>query len=93
MSEQEHEHEQAGELVLVATPIGNLGDLSPAAVEALRDADVIAGEDTRRTRGLLTHVGVPAAGRLLVGARPQRAARAPTGCSTRSRDGRARRGT
>ena len=53
-----------GALVLVATPIGNLGDLSPRAVEVLRDADVIAAEDTRRTRALLTHAGVPAAGRL-----------------------------
>ena len=53
-----------GALVLVATPIGNLGDLSPRSIEALRDADVIAAEDTRRTRALLTHAGVPAAGRL-----------------------------
>jgi 16S rRNA (cytidine1402-2'-O)-methyltransferase len=50
--------------VLVATPIGNLGDLSPRAVEALAGADVVAAEDTRRTRALLTHAGVPAAGRL-----------------------------
>jgi len=49
---------EPGRLVLVATPIGNLGDLSPRAVEALRDADVVACEDTRRTATLLRHIGV-----------------------------------
>ncbi|MGH9032715.1 MAG: 16S rRNA (cytidine(1402)-2'-O)-methyltransferase [Acidimicrobiia bacterium] len=53
-----------GALVLVGTPIGNLGDLSPRAIDALRDADVIAAEDTRRTRALLSHAGVPAGRRL-----------------------------
>ena len=48
----------AGTLVLVATPIGNLGDLSPRAVETLAHADLVCCEDTRRTRGLLTHAGV-----------------------------------
>jgi 16S rRNA (cytidine1402-2'-O)-methyltransferase len=49
-----------GVLVIVTTPIGNLGDLSPRAVEALASADVIACEDTRRTRKLLSHAGVKA---------------------------------
>jgi 16S rRNA (cytidine1402-2'-O)-methyltransferase len=51
-------------LILIGTPIGNLGDLSPRVVETLRDADVIACEDTRRTRKLLSHAGIPAGGRL-----------------------------
>lgn len=46
-----------GTLVVVATPIGNLDDMSPRAAAALRDADVIACEDTRRTATLLRHVG------------------------------------
>ena len=46
-------------LHVVATPIGNLGDLSPRALEAFRSASLVACEDTRRTWQLLTHFGVP----------------------------------
>jgi 16S rRNA (cytidine1402-2'-O)-methyltransferase len=56
--------ERSGVLVLVATPIGNLGDLSVRALDALREADVIAAEDTRRSRTLLSHAEIPSDGRL-----------------------------
>ncbi|MEZ4399447.1 MAG: 16S rRNA (cytidine(1402)-2'-O)-methyltransferase [Kofleriaceae bacterium] len=49
-----------GTLFVVATPIGNLDDLSPRAAAALREADVIAAEDTRRVAILLDHVGAGA---------------------------------
>lgn len=47
-----------GTLHVVATPIGNLGDLSPRALEVLRSVDAICAEDTRHTRQLLAHFGV-----------------------------------
>ncbi|MDP2792746.1 MAG: 16S rRNA (cytidine(1402)-2'-O)-methyltransferase [Sulfurisoma sp.] len=49
-----------GTLYVVATPIGNLGDISQRALETLRAADAIACEDTRHTRHLLDHFGIRA---------------------------------
>lgn len=49
-----------GKLILCGTPIGNLEDMSPRAERSLKEADVVACEDTRRTRKLLTHFGIKA---------------------------------
>jgi 16S rRNA (cytidine1402-2'-O)-methyltransferase len=49
-----------GTLYVVATPIGNLGDLTPRAAEVLRRASAVAAEDTRRTLQLFAHLGVAA---------------------------------
>jgi 16S rRNA (cytidine1402-2'-O)-methyltransferase len=48
-------------LHIVATPIGNLGDLSPRAAETLRNADLLLAEDTRVTGKLLAHIGAKVA--------------------------------
>jgi 16S rRNA (cytidine1402-2'-O)-methyltransferase len=48
----------AGRLWIVSTPIGNLGDITRRAVEVLGAAPIVAAEDTRRTRALLSHLGI-----------------------------------
>ncbi|HVL03238.1 MAG TPA: 16S rRNA (cytidine(1402)-2'-O)-methyltransferase [Acidimicrobiales bacterium] len=48
-----------GRLMIVATPIGNLEDLSPRGLRTMADADLLVCEDTRRTRALLSSAGVP----------------------------------
>ena len=48
----------SGRLIVIGTPIGNLGDLSSRARDALANADLVAAEDTRRTGLLLQHLGL-----------------------------------
>lgn len=45
-------------LVLIATPIGNLGDISQRALASLEEADIVVSEDTRKTGFLLSHFGI-----------------------------------
>ena len=50
-----------GKLVIVPTPLGNLGDMTTRALDALRDADVVCAEDTRVTGKLLSIFGIESA--------------------------------
>jgi len=52
------QHWPAGTLYIVPTPLGNLGDMTLRAVEALKQADMVACEDTRRTLRLMNHLGI-----------------------------------
>lgn len=74
-----------GTLVVVGTPLGNLGDLSPRAAEALASADVIACEDTRRTGRLLAHLGIERSPMVVLNEHTER--QAVAGILTRIRGG------
>ena len=65
---------QSGTLYVVATPIGNLGDMVPRAVEILQSVKAIACEDTRHSKKLLDHFRIDTP---LMAYRPQRQKKQP----------------
>lgn len=69
--------DESGAVILVATPIGNAADASPAVRQTLADAEVIAAEDTRRLRALLQRLGVESSARVVSYYDGNEAARTP----------------
>ncbi len=62
---QEPDRQEAGTILLAATPIGDVRDASPRVVAALEGADIVAAEDTRRALALASRLGIKLGGRLV----------------------------
>jgi 16S rRNA (cytidine1402-2'-O)-methyltransferase len=84
--EAQEPRRERGRLYVVATPIGNLADISRRALDILRAVDVIFAEDTRVTRALLAHYGIEARPKALHANNEARAAREVLGVLEAGRD-------